>query len=621
MNNDLFESSDSLRHARPLRYAQYVTFDEPLELELGGRLPQVTVAYETYGRLNARGDNAVLICHALSGDSHVARHDDEDDPGWWDIVVGPGKAIDTDRYFVVCPNILGGCRGTTGPNSVNPETGRPYAADFPVITVGDIVESQRRLIDHLGIGRLRGAVGASLGGNMVLTWATRCGDRLAGAIAIGTSARLTSQAMAFDIVGRNAIIRDPAYHNGQYYDQGHGPVVGLAIARMLGHITYLSLEAMTQKFDTLRLAPREVQTQFETKFSVGSYLAYQGDRFGERFDSNSYITLTTAIDLFDLGNTTQQLIEAFRPATCRWLMMSFTSDWLFPPFQTQQMVDALIADDKPVSYCNVRTDCGHDAFLLPNELKTYGELMAAFLANLDTYFPLPLGEGRGEDSPNQSNAEVSLASLEGESRSHGPRSIFHHHRLDYNTILELIPPGSSVLDLGCGTGGLLARLRDRGPCRVMGIELDEQAISACVRRGLDVVQADLNQGLPAFADGHFDFVVLSQTLQTVMDAPRVLADMLRVGRKSIVSFPNIAYQAHRRQLSEEGRSPHGHALQNFHWYDTPNVRFLSIADFEEFCREHRFNILQQIALDTEADTQVQDDPNLNADLAIVVLGK
>ncbi len=607
MSNDLFESSDTLRHARPLKYAEYVTFDKPLQLELGGHLHQVTVAFETYGRLNARGDNAVLICHALSGDSHVARHDAADDPGWWDIAVGPGKSIDTDRYFVVCPNILGGCRGTTGPNSANPETGRPYGADFPVITVADIVDAQRLVIDHLGIGRLRGVVGASLGGNMVLDWATRYGDRLAGAIAVGTSTRLTSQAMAFDIVGRNAIIRDPAYHNGQYYDQGHGPVVGLAIARMLGHITYLSLEAMTQKFDALRLAPREIQTQFETKFSVGSYLAYQGDRFGERFDANSYITLTTAIDLFDLGDTREQLIEVFRPATCRWLMMSFTSDWLFPPFQTRQMVDALIADDKPVSYCNVRTDCGHDAFLLPNELKTYGELMAAFLANLGP--------------PDEENGDIALPVVEGDSRAHGPRSIFHHHRLDYNMILELIPPGSSVLDLGCGTGGLLARLRERGPCRVMGIELDEQAILACVRRGLDVVQADLNQGLPAFADGHFDFVVLSQTLQTVMDAPRVLADMLRVGRRSIVSFPNIAYKSHRRQLSEQGRSPHGHALQNFRWYDTPNVRFLSIADFEEFCREHRFDILQQIALDTEADVQVQDDPNLNADLAIVVLGR
>jgi homoserine O-acetyltransferase/O-succinyltransferase len=606
MSTDLFESSDSVRHALPLKYAQHATFDEPLELELGGRLPEVKVVYETYGRLNARGDNAVLICHALTGDSHVARHDDADDPGWWDIAIGPGKSIDTDRYFVVCPNILGGCRGTTGPSSIDPQTGRPYGADFPVITVSDIVNVQRMLIDNLGIRCLRAVVGASLGGNMVLDWAMRYHDRLAGAVAIGTSARLTSQAMAFDIVGRNAIIRDPAYHNGEYYDKGHGPAVGLAIARMLGHITYLSLEAMTQKFDARRLAPRDIHTQFETKFSVGSYLAYQGDRFGERFDANSYVALTTAIDLFDLGETRQQLIDTFRPATCRWLMMSFTSDWLFPPFQTQQMVDALIADDKPVSYCNIRSDCGHDAFLLPQELKTYGELMSSFLANL-----VPASD---------ENGDAILPSVEGEPRAHGPRSIFHHHRLDYNTIMELIPPGSSVLDLGCGTGGLLARLRERGPCRLMGIELDEQAILACVRRGLDVVQADLNQGLPAFNDGQFDFVVLSQTLQTVLDAPRVLADMLRVGRRSIVSFPNVAYKTHRRQMNE-GFSPHGHALQNFHWYDTPNVRFLSIADFEDFCFERGFRILQQIALDTEAETQVRDDPNLNADLAIVVLGK
>jgi homoserine O-acetyltransferase/O-succinyltransferase len=607
MSNDLFDSSDSARNARPLKYAQYVTIDEPLELELGESLPQVTVAYETYGRLNDRADNAVLVCHALSGDSHVARHDDADDAGWWDIVVGPGKSIDTDRYFVICPNILGGCRGTTGPNSINPQTGKCYATDFPVITVGDIVEVQRRLIDHLGIRRLRGAVGASLGGNMVLMWATRYSDRLAGAIAVGTAARMTSQAMAFDVVGRNAIIRDPAFQNGEYYEQGHGPLVGLAIARMLGHITYLSREAMKQKFDALRLNPRDVHTQFETKFSVGSYLAYQGDRFGERFDANSYLTLTMAIDLFDMGETREQLIEAFRSSTCRWLMMSFTSDWLFPPFQTKQMVDALIADGKPVSYCNVKTDCGHDAFLLPNELNTYGELMDAFLANLDP--------------SDAENADISPMEAEGEIRAPGPSSIFHHHRLDYNTILELIPPGSSVLDLGCGRGGLLARLRERGPCNIMGVELDEQAIVACVHRGLDVVQADLNQGLPTFNDGQFDFVVLSQTLQTVMDVPRVLADMLRVGRRSIVSFPNIAYGSHRRQLADEGRAPHGHALQNFHWYDTPNVRFLSIADFEEFCREHRFQILQQIALDTEADVQVQDNPNLNADLAIVVLGK
>jgi homoserine O-acetyltransferase/O-succinyltransferase len=607
MSNDLFESSDSIRHARPLKHAQYVTFQEPLRLEHGGILPEVTVAYETYGQLSPGKDNVVLICHALSGDSHVAAHDETDDPGWWDIVVGPGKSIDTDHYFVICPNILGGCRGTTGPNNINPETGRCYATDFPVITVGDIVEVQRLLIDHLGIGRLRGVVGASLGGHMVLTWATRYGDRVAGAVAIGSSARLTSQAMAFDVVGRNAIIRDPAYQNGQYYDQGHGPLVGLAIARMLGHITYLSREAMTEKFDARRLEPREVPTQFETKFSVGSYLAYQGDRFGERFDANSYLTLTMAIDLFDLGGTKEKLIEAFKSSTCRWLMLSFTSDWLFPAFQSREMVEALIADDKPVSYCNVRTNCGHDAFLLPDELDMYGEMIRAFLANLDASIA-----SNQADTP-----EVAS----GESRAHGPKSIFHHHRMDYDTILGLIPPGASVLDLGCGTGGLLARLRERGHRHIMGVELDEQAILACIRRGLDVVHADLNQGLTGFADGQFNFVVLSQTLQTVMDVPRVLADMLRVGRRSIVSFPNLGYRQHRRQVAEEGRAPYGHGLDAFHWYDTPNIRFLSITDFESFCRQHGFTILQQIALDTQSDMQVVDDPNLNADVAIVVLGK
>ncbi len=303
----VFDSSDSLRSAVPLKYAQFVTFEEPLALEEGGSLPVVRVAYETYGELSPAADNAVLICHALSGDSHVARHDAEDTAGWWDLVVGPGKAIDTDRYFVICPNLLGGCRGTTGPNSLNPETGRPYGADFPTITVRDMAKVQKLLVEHLGIRRLRAVVGGSLGGQLVLTWATQLPAMVAGAVALATSPRLTSQAMAFDVVGRNAILRDPAYQDGQYYGNGPGPTVGLSIARMLGHITYLSREAMIEKFDAHRLQPRQVQTQFETRFSVGSYLAYQGDKFVERFDANSYLTLTLAIDLFDLGDSREEL--------------------------------------------------------------------------------------------------------------------------------------------------------------------------------------------------------------------------------------------------------------------------------------------------------------------------
>ncbi|MDD4269081.1 MAG: homoserine O-acetyltransferase [Pirellulales bacterium] len=601
-----FESSDSNRHAQPLKFARQAVFDEPLLLERGGRLPQISVAYETYGRLNAEKTNAVLICHALSGDSHVARHQADDDPGWWDIVVGPARPIDTDRYFVICPNVLGGCRGTTGPNSLNPQSGRPYGADFPVITVGDIVAVQRRLVDHLGIDRLLAVVGGSLGGHMVLHWATRHPDRLAGAVPIATSACLTSQALAFDVVGRNAILRDPDFQAGQYYGTGRAPLVGLAIARMLGHITYLSREGMMEKFDAQRFKPRLVRSEFETKFSVGSYLAHQGDRFGERFDANSYLALSMAMDLFDLGYTRERLAAAIRAARCRWLLMSFTSDWLFLPFQSQEIVDALVAAGQPVSYCNIQSRCGHDAFLLPDDLPVYGELIRAFLANLDgrPIYTLP--------AANPADAETAALS---------PTSIFHsRHRLDYDKIVELIPPGASVLDLGCGTGRLLARLAARGHKRLVGIEWNEQSVVHGLRRGLDVVQADLNQGLAAFQDGQFDIVVLSQTLQTVTDVERLIGEMLRIGARSIVSFPNMAYRDHRRRL-KQGRAPQIGAEEGHRWYNTPNVRFLSLADFEEFCAEKGIAIHQIVALDTHAGCRVDGEPNLNANVVIAVMSK
>jgi homoserine O-acetyltransferase len=599
VSTTVFESSDSIRNARPLRYAQSVTFDQPLELQLGGRLSSVTVAYETYGRLNRARDNAVLMCHAISGDSHVARHDSQDDPGWWDLVVGPGKAVDTERYFVICPNLLGGCRGTTGPGSINPITGKPFGRDFPVITLADMVEVQQRLMQHLGIDQLLAVVGGSLGGHQALTWAIRYPGRVRGVVALATSPRLTTQALAFDVVGRNAILRDPHFHAGQYYDKHEGPSVGLALARMIGHITYLSPEAMREKFEADRLHPREVATEFEKKFSVGSYLGYQGAKFVERFDANSYVTLSLAMDLFDLGSTPAELAAAFRPAHSRWLVVSFSSDWLFPPAQSRDLVNALVANNAPVSYCNIQSGGGHDAFLLPDELEVYGGMMRAFLANLGSTAPAP---------------------PELKDEAHGPTSIFQQHRLDYDRIAELIEPGASVLDLGCGSGTLLARLKAEDHRRLVGIELDERKILSCIARGLDVLQADLNQGLDAFGTDEFDCVLLSQTLQTVTNVERLLRDILRIGRKCIVSIPNFGYHRLRRMLAEEGRAPKSGVLR-YEWYNTPNIRFFTIADFEDFCRAKNIQVHKRIALDTAAGIEVFNDPNLNADLAIFVVSR
>ncbi len=605
MAADPFQSSDAVRSARPLKHAQIFSLSGPLELERGGIIHGAEVAFETYGRFNESGDNAILICHALSGDSHVARHDAGDDPGWWDIAVGPGKSIDTDRYFVICANTLGGCRGTTGPNSLNPATGRLYGDEFPTITAGDIVETQRALIDRLGVKRLFAVIGASIGGHVALTWATRHPDRVAATIAVATCARLTTQALAFNVVGRNAIRRDPNYSGGRYQDCGVVPAVGLAIARMLGHITYLSPESMREKFEPDRLQTREFETEFEKQFSVGSYLAYQGDKFVERFDANSYIKLSLAMDLFELGKTPAELSARLARSECRWLILSFTSDWLFPPEQSQELTNALLGLGKPVSYCNVSSSSGHDSFLLKDGLPIYGGLIRAFLDNC------------GDQTRGVLQREESAS-------AQPPESIFRSsgsHRLDYDQIVDLIEPDASVLDLGCGSGSLLDKLRACGDRRLLGIELSEANVLSCLQRGLHAVQADLNSGLSAFPDAQFDYVVLSHTLQAVRDVERLVTDMLRVGRRSIVSFPNFGYSKLREMLNEQGRSPVSSGLLGHQWYNSPNIRFFTIADFEEFCRDRSIRIHKRVALDAEKGQIVEKDANHRADMAIFVISR
>lgn len=362
------------------QYFEITGKDNGLILDCGKSFGPVTVAYETLGELNADKSNAVLICHALSGDSHVAGRYSATDkkPGWWDSMVGPGKAFDTDRFFIICPNILGGCRGTTGPSSVNPETGKPYALDFPVITVEDMVQVEKRLIDHLGINRLYAVAGGSLGGMQAVVWAIQHPEKVRSALLIATAAYTSTQGIAFHKVGRNAIISDPSWNKGNYYG-GRAPERGLAIARMIGHITYLSDESLRRKFSRNLQNRPGLSFELSDEFAVESYLEYQGDVFVERFDANSYLYITKAMDYFDLPGKYGTLENAFKDVSSKFLAVSFTSDWLYPGYHSREIVKALMRNRKDVSFCEINSPYGHDAFLL--ETEKLGRIISSFLNN------------------------------------------------------------------------------------------------------------------------------------------------------------------------------------------------------------------------------------------------
>jgi len=354
--------------------------DEALHLDSGLRLGPITVAYETYGTLDERKSNAILICHALTGTAHVAGYHEQlgRNPGWWEDAVGPGKPFDTDKYFLICSNVLGGCAGTTGPVSIDPRTGEPFGLNFPVVTVGDMVKTQRALLDHLGIDALLGVAGGSVGGMQALEWALRYPDKVRSALVIAATARMSAQAIAFNAVGRNSIISDSKWRRGRYYEDGETPAQGLAVARMIGHITYLSEEAMHAKFGR-RLRGNGLAYDFTSEFQVESYLDHQGSKFVERFDANAYLYITKAMDYFDVPEAygDGDLVKALERAQARFLVLSFTSDWLFPPSQSQELTDALLKAKKDVTYLNIETPCGHDAFLL--EIETEGRIIEAFL--------------------------------------------------------------------------------------------------------------------------------------------------------------------------------------------------------------------------------------------------
>jgi homoserine O-acetyltransferase len=359
---------------------QIAHFDEPLPLRSGRTLKSYQLIYETYGTLNEQRTNAILICHALSGHHHAAgfHSEEESKPGWWDGAIGPGKPIDTNKYFVVSLNNLGGCHGSTGPTSIDPDTNEPYGPNFPIMAVRDWVKSQARLADRLGIEKWHAVVGGSLGGMQAMRWSIDYPDRLEKCVVIAAAPKLTAQNIAFNEVARQAITSDPDFHEGYYYKHDTLPRKGLALARMLGHITYLSDDSMREKFGR-DLRTGKLSFNYDIDFEVESYLRYQGERFSDSFDANTYLLMTKALDYYDpAGDFDHDLSKCLAGATCRFLVVSFSTDWRFSPERSKEIVDALVRSQKPVTYLAVDAPQGHDAFLFP--IPEYFNILSNFLA-------------------------------------------------------------------------------------------------------------------------------------------------------------------------------------------------------------------------------------------------
>ena len=546
---------------------QLVTLTLPaggFQLEKGGFLPEVRVAYERCGVCTATQDNVIFVCHALTGDAHVAglRPGETEPSGWWEGLIGPGKAIDTNHYHVICANILGGCKGTTGPSSINPETGKPYGSAFPKITVRDIIEVHRLLLKQLGVQRLYAVIGGSFGGMQIIEWVARYSEEIDRAIIVASAASLNSQALAFDIVGRHAIIADPNWNNGDYYDQEEQPHSGLSSARKLAHITYLSQDLMDEKFG--REKRREwlaADTEFKSKidrnfgtyFQVESYLQYQGEKFIQRFDANSYLHITLAMDEYDAVERYGSLDKAFEKVQSQILIVAMSGDWLFMPEQSEVMVSALVRQQKRVSYCLLKTEAGHDAFL--THICDLTRIVNAFI---------------------EPATEMTYRPVDREVRTQA-----------YQRLVDLIPNHARVLDLGCGDGLLLDILRRQKNVSGNGIEIDVEKVIAAIMSGADILLEDIDEGLGMIPDKSYDVVILSETLQTIKKPREILRQILRVANEAVISFPNFACFHVRTQLLFSGRMPKGKAIP-YEWYDTPNIHLFTLKDFLALCEEEHF---------------------------------
>ena len=564
------------------------TAADPLVFAGGGRLEHVTVHYETYGELNATRTNAVFVCHALTGDAHATGwHPGDKRPGWWSTMIGPGLAVDTNRWFVICPNLLGGCTGTTGPSSVDPDTGRVFGLDFPLLQVRDFVTCHRALLAHLGIERVHAAIGGSLGGMQVLQWALDHPAELDQAIIVAASSRLTAQNIAFSAVAREAIMADENFLDGRFAEHDRSPDVGLAVARMMAHITYLSEDAFTSKFGR---APQGESSDpgFGVDFAVESYLRHQGQAFLERFDALTYLYLSRVMDYFDPFADSQTIDHL--GSGPRFLVISFDSDWRFSTTHSLRIVERLEKSQALVSFREIHSPWGHDSFLL--EVPEYLDTVRAFIEQ--------------EPSSGANGAVTNGAVTKGALRA------------DLQLIAEQVPPGSHVLDLGCGQAELLLYLIAHRGCMGSGVERDPASVLAGLAAGVPVLDLDIDTQLDEFADDAFDVVVLSRTLQNVIRPDDVLRQMSRIGRLLIVSMPNFAYWPHRLALLR-GAMPRSSDLP-FDWYDTPNVHYATLDSLQALFDSLGLVTKRRFALGPSGHL-VGAATNLRASSAIYVLSR
>ncbi len=535
-----------------------------LKLAYGGVLREVEVAYEECGA-PIRDDNVIYICHALTGDAHIAGiKPGEDKPsGWWEAMVGPGRAFDTNRFHIVCANVLGGCSGTTGPMSVNPDTGKPYGSSFPQYTFDDCVDVFRMLLGQLGVKRLAALVGGSYGGLQVVNWMTRYPDEIDKVCLIATSAHLNTQAIAFSVMSRNSITDDPNWKGGDYYldGDGKGPRAGLAAARQLAHITYLSRELLQEKFQR-RLQQNFVEAPaadraerdrlFKTYFQIESYLDYQAMKFIRRFDANSYLHITRSMDLYDPCDRFGSLDAAFEKVSARVLVVSYENDILFPAWQSKEIVASLKRMKKDVSYCHLESGTGHDSFL--TDIEHLSKVVGGFLGN----------------------REVKV--MKWQERIH-------------RNVLSMVKEGARVVDIGCGDGTLLDVLRARKGVKGDGVEIDVDRYEEAIADGHDVIWEDVDSGLSVVPDGAYDTAVVSDTLQEVKNPRGLLHEALRIADEAIVTFPNFAAYRIRLTLALKGRLPVSKQLP-FQWYDTPNIHLITLKDFRALCEKEGIDILE-----------------------------